>query len=383
MAIVLGRTLAYASLALIAGTGTRALAEHIISSAFVASLTSGSLAGTTFPVFFSYDADQVSAQGDSFIALTSFDFALGGVSFARNDIFQGGQVIFHNGSLEDITASFQVRLPPNSPVNNITFGFGGNGVIGYLDLQNQYGSGTFQVVAVTTILNAASFAIGHEVSPGSLATLFGSGLAFQKAHADSIPLPTTIGKVSVSIDGTPAPLLYVSPTQINLQIPWNVPTGTADVTVAFNGRPLASFRGSIGPLSPGIFTLQYGIGQAIAINQDGSLAAPEGSIPGLSSHPAKPGDPLMILATGLGAVIPMLPSGTVPNDGLRTTNARPNVFIGGIPAEVTFSGLAPQFVGVNQINVVVPSVPAGMAPLQIEAGGTRTTNRVTMSVGTQ
>src|SRR5579864_4167116 len=80
MTIVLGRTLIYASLALIAGTGTRALAEHISSRAFIVSLNSGSLAGTTFPVFFSYDADQVSAQGDSFIALTSIDFTLGSVS---------------------------------------------------------------------------------------------------------------------------------------------------------------------------------------------------------------------------------------------------------------------------------------------------------------
>jgi hypothetical protein len=122
---------------------SRASAQNIVCGGFDASLDDGSLAGTTFPVTFSYDADQVSLTGDSYVSLSSFDFTLFGVPFTRDDIFQGGQVIFRDGVLDNVTASFQVRLPPGSPVNNITFGFGGSGVIGYIDLDNQFGSGSF------------------------------------------------------------------------------------------------------------------------------------------------------------------------------------------------------------------------------------------------
>ena len=114
---------------------------------FYAALTSGSFAGTTFPVVFSYEFSYESAQvlpsGDIYIPLQSFDFTLRGVSFTRKDIFQGGQVILRNGALENVTASFQVFLPPNSPVTNITFGFGEPRGIGYTDLNNQYGEGFF------------------------------------------------------------------------------------------------------------------------------------------------------------------------------------------------------------------------------------------------
>jgi hypothetical protein len=128
---------------------TGARAENIVFGTLNASLDDGSLAGTTFQVMFSYDADQVTDTGDSYVPLNSFDFTLLGVPFTRNDIFQGGQVIFHDGVFQDVTASFQVILPPNSPVQNITFGFGGAGVIGYIDLNGQFGSGSFYVACNT------------------------------------------------------------------------------------------------------------------------------------------------------------------------------------------------------------------------------------------
>ena len=94
-----------------------------------ASLDSGSLSGIMFPVTFSYDSNEVNPVGESFVPLESFHFVLPGVPFALNDIFQGGQAIFEDSVIENVTASFQVILPPNSPVNNITFGFGGRQVL--------------------------------------------------------------------------------------------------------------------------------------------------------------------------------------------------------------------------------------------------------------
>jgi hypothetical protein len=123
--------------------GSTAHAENIVSGSLDCSLDDGSLAGTTFTVVYSYDADQVAPEGESYVPLTSFDFTLLDARFTRDDIFQGGQVIFRDGALENVTASFQVRMPPNSPVKNITFGFGGPGVIGYIDLGDQFGNGSF------------------------------------------------------------------------------------------------------------------------------------------------------------------------------------------------------------------------------------------------
>jgi hypothetical protein len=117
--------------------------SELVTSSLHASLDTGGLAGTRFPVSFSYDSSQVQPVGESYVQLNSFDFTLLGVQFTRQDIFQGGQVIFHDGVITDVTASFQVFLPPNSPVQNITFGFGGPGVIGYIDLNGQFGSGSF------------------------------------------------------------------------------------------------------------------------------------------------------------------------------------------------------------------------------------------------
>jgi hypothetical protein len=127
----------------------RASADNVSVWTFVASLGTGSMAGTTFPVCYSYDADQVPPVGEGYVQLNSFDFTLGAARFTRSDIFQGGQVIFRDGASQNVTASFQVFMPPNSPVANITFGFGGDGVIGYIDLSGQYGDGLFALASQT------------------------------------------------------------------------------------------------------------------------------------------------------------------------------------------------------------------------------------------
>jgi uncharacterized protein (TIGR03437 family) len=229
-------------------------------------------------------------------------------------------------------------------------------------------------------VNGASFVPAQPVSPGSLATLFGTGFVTTNAVAGSIPLPVALGGVSVTIGGVPAPLLGVFKNQINLQVPWTVPEGSAQVVVSINGTALPPIQASTAPIAPGIFTTQSGIGQAVAINPDGSLAGVAGSIPGTALHPVKAGQALVILGTGLGAVSPADATGAASLDALRKATTMPTVLIGGVSAEVTFAGLSPQFVGVNQINIVVPKVPAGVVPLQINSGGLLTSDKVTIAV---
>jgi hypothetical protein len=108
-----------------------------------ASLDDGTLTGAKFTVTLSYDPALVASKGQSFVQLQSFDFTLLGARFSRSYINQGGQVVFLDGVFQNVTASFQGVMPPNAPVLNITFGFGGPGVIGYIDHAGQAGRGTF------------------------------------------------------------------------------------------------------------------------------------------------------------------------------------------------------------------------------------------------
>ena len=127
----------------IVSSGGRADANDIVYGSLDASLDDGSLAGTTFTVIFSYDADDVPPAGEGYATLNSFDFTLLDFPFTRDEIFQGGQVIFEDGVPISVTASFQVTLPPDAPVRNITFGFGVPGAIGYVDLDGNFGNGSF------------------------------------------------------------------------------------------------------------------------------------------------------------------------------------------------------------------------------------------------
>jgi uncharacterized protein (TIGR03437 family) len=222
------------------------------------------------------------------------------------------------------------------------------------------------VVTPGGVVNASSF--DAPVSPGSLVSIFGSNLAPQPAVAVALPLPQSLAGVSVQLNGVAAPLLFVSPNQINAQIPWEVSAiGPVSLVVTNNGSASDPIDITIGLYSPGVFVSQ---GYAIAILGDGSIAAPIGVLGQFTSNPAALGDTLQILATGLGPTSPAGITGANSLGTLRNT-ATPVVSIGGAPAQVTFSGLSPQFAGVDQINVVVPSnAPTGNGlPLEIQVGG--------------
>ncbi|HEY1221581.1 MAG: hypothetical protein ABSE42_00330 [Bryobacteraceae bacterium] len=247
------------------------------------------------------------------------------------------------------------------------------------------------VVAQGGVLNAASFALNQGVAPGSLVSIFGTNLAASLALADSIPLSTSLGNVSVQFNNVAAPMLFVTHDpvngdQINAQLPYEVATGNAQVVVTRGGTASAPANVNVISSAPGIFSVQFGVGQAIAYgNSDGQLAAPPGSVPGLTTHPAKIGDTstLVILATGLGAVNPPVTTGSAVTDGLvHQTVVNPTVMVGGVEAQLIFSGIQPQFPGVYQLNIVIaPGTPTGDAiPLQLAMNGITTTDQVTIAV---
>jgi uncharacterized protein (TIGR03437 family) len=239
-----------------------------------------------------------------------------------------------------------------------------------------------QTPAVDHAVNAASFTTGQALAPGALASIFGSQLASGLAQAASIPLSVSLADVqSVTFDGVPAPLIFVDSGQINLQVPWEIAGSGATTVVVHRAGGSQPVQVSVNAFSPGIFAVNFGSGPAIAINQDGSLAAAAGSIPGLSTHPARIGDTILILCTGLGPVDQPVKTGAKPSVLTRTLTT-PEVLIGGIPAQVAFSGLSPDYPGVNQLNVVMPEglSPGNALPLQIRMGGLTTTDQVTVAV---
>ncbi len=262
-------------------------------------------------------------------------------------------------------------------------------------------------------LNSASFAVGQPVSPGSLVSIFGTNLASTTALAGSIPLSTSLSNVKVTFNGIPAAIsgVFPNPTtgdQINAQVPWEIlpllppgTNGTIQMVVTNNNVASAPQNVTVAPAAPGIFAITLsggnvvgsGVGQAIAYgNSDGLIAAPPGAITGLTTHAAKINDPstLVILATGLGAVDTTVNDGDVPSVITSNTLTKPTVMVGGVPAQVVFSGMVGRdntgkafgFVGVYQLNVIIaPGTPTGNAvPLQIQMNGITTPNNVTIAV---
>lgn len=248
------------------------------------------------------------------------------------------------------------------------------------------------------VVNGASFAQGQPVAPGSLVSIFGSRFATSLLLADSIPLAVQLADVSVTFNNIPAPLIAVipegpsNPAQINAQLPWNVlppgqTEGMATVVVRRGSAASESKQVVIGPFSPGIFAVNFGVGPAIAWFETrdeklGKLAAAPGSIPGLTTFRARAGDLLSLLATGLGEVDPPVATGNNSMDQLRWTKTKPEVLVGGVAAEVQFWGLSPQFVGVNQVVFTIPAnAPKGDAvPLQLRVGGMTSTDKVTIAI---
>ncbi len=225
------------------------------------------------------------------------------------------------------------------------------------------------VFAVTAVVNAASFNTGNSavntgISPGSLVSIFGGGLAPETRAATFLPLPASLGGASVTVGGRPAPLVYVSPGQINLQAPFELAGPTAEIVVTTSGGASAATTVPVAAAQPGIFfDASTGLG-AIIHNSDGRLT---------SQRPARAGDYLQIYATGLGAVLPPVESGfPAPLSPLSRTTISPQVTIAGRPAAMAFSGLAPGFAGLYQLTVQVPEgLPAGRQPVSLTEGGLR------------
>ena len=222
-------------------------------------------------------------------------------------------------------------------------------------------------IAFDSVVNSAAFDSTKPVSPGAIVSLFGTQLAPSTAGAESKPLPRELASTKVFINGAEAPLFFVSYGQINFQIPWEAAQGIRTVQVVREGQAGNVVSADVADRSSGVFRINIGEYGAI-INASQStpgnvvFALPEGALsaPGFSSGPARPGDELVIYATGLGGVAPPVGTGEeTPLAGpLSHAFDVPLVNFGGVVfgpfAIPSFVGLTPGSVGVFQVNVTVP-----------------------------
>jgi uncharacterized protein (TIGR03437 family) len=227
------------------------------------------------------------------------------------------------------------------------------------------------------IVNAASYAAGAALAPGSIVSVFGSFPLYAPVQASSLPLPPSLAGVSVNAGGFSAPMFFAAGGQVNLQIPWEL-GGQSQATIAATawGQTSPALTVNLGPFSPGIFSIN-GQGSGQGAIQDTSYRLVD------SSNPAEAGSTVLIYCTGLGAVTNQPPTGfAAPASPLAETTTKPTVLIGGAPASVQFSGLAPGMVGTYQVNAVVPSGSAtgDTVPVAISIGGI-TSNTVTIAIG--
>jgi uncharacterized protein (TIGR03437 family) len=217
------------------------------------------------------------------------------------------------------------------------------------------------MAAVPTIQSSTDSAgYGPRVAPGSIASLFGTGLASETASASGLPLPTALGGSSVSVGGVLAPLFYVSAGQINFQVPSSTKSGDVSVVVNGPGGASASFSFTVTAQAPAIY--QYGTNHAVAQNADGSLNS--------DSAPAAAGSVITVYMTGQGAVNNPVTDGTAtPTSSPDSATATATATIGAANATVQFLGLTPEFAGLAQANIQVPALPTGDYPLVITIGG--------------
>lgn len=215
------------------------------------------------------------------------------------------------------------------------------------------GSTSSGTPAVAALANAASYQPAF--APGGIMAIFGSQMAPSAETASSVPLPISMAGVAVLVNGVAAPLYYVSPGLVNIQIPYETVPGNAVAVSINNNGKVSTLNSIVAATAPGIFMDQN------------RVLVPTGS--------AAPGQEIALYLTGAGAVSPPVSTGAAPSSStpladLPQPMQTVTVTVGGVPANIVFSGIPPGLVGVTQINFMVPSgISIGSQPVVVKVGG--------------
>ena len=229
------------------------------------------------------------------------------------------------------------------------------------------------------VVNAASFVDGP-VAPGEIISIIGDQIgppapAVSSANADGL-IPRVLAGVGASFDGTLAPLLYASSSQINAIVPFAIagqPSTRAQVT--YNGSTVLALSLPVRGAAPALFTFDpSGSGQAAALNQDFGINS--------SGNPAGKGSIVMLFATGAGQMDPPGVDGKITQGDLAEARLAVSVTIGGQPADILYAGSAPGLVtGALQVNARVPeNIGSGAASIVLNVGDSQSQSGVTLAI---
>jgi uncharacterized protein (TIGR03437 family) len=231
---------------------------------------------------------------------------------------------------------------------------------------------------VSFLGNAASYETDI-VSPGQVVAIFGTSLGPDAAAGmqldDSGTVTTVLGGTRVLFDGVAGPMIFASAAQVNAIVPFRMPSGTTKVQVEVLGQPSDTVELTVADATPALFAADgSGSGQALAINQDGTMNSPD--------NPAPAGSILILYATGLGQLSPPGRNGAVGND-LKATAQTVTATLGDRPAEVLYAGTAPGIVeGIEQVNLKIPgdTTPDPALPLVLGVGSRTSPAGITIAV---
>jgi len=221
-------------------------------------------------------------------------------------------------------------------------------------------------------VNAANYS-NQPVAPGSYIALFGNNLAPSASYYSTPYLPIALNQVTVSFDNPnvsiPGHIVFVSPGQVNVQVPWELqgqPSVQIKVSVADSSGVVYTLP--LGTYSPALFEISSG-GQNLvaALDENNNIVT--------TSNPVAGGHVVQLFANGLGPVTNQPASGDpAPTSQLAKTTLTPVVTIGGLNAQVSFSGMTPGNAGLYQVNAIVPDTGIGLQTIAISIGGVLSTS---------
>jgi len=236
------------------------------------------------------------------------------------------------------------------------------------------------------VVSASAFSAKAGVAPGTWLEIYGSNLStttrsWAGSDFNGNNAPTSLdGVMSVTIGGVNAYIDFISPGQVNVQVPDGIPLGAGVPLVLTNSAgsssPYALQTSALAPalLAPATAPFMVGSRQYVVAQQT------DLTFTGMPSHPAKAGDVLTIYGIGFGPVTPTTGAGVIATQATTLTNKVTFLF-GQTPGTILYQGLAPSNVGLYQFNVQVPTVSAGDSALTVMSGSTKVNQNLFVNVG--
>jgi len=240
-------------------------------------------------------------------------------------------------------------------------------------------SGATPTIQSGGVVTATAFGGFSAIAPGTWVEIYGNNLAVDSrewAGGDftNFTAPTTLDGTVVTVGGQKAFIRYISSSQVNAQIPSGVNSGPQQLTVTTPNGASAPYTVTVNAVQPGLLapSANFQIGgkqYAVALHIDGSYVLPPGSIPGLTTRQAQPGETILMYGIGFGNVTPSILAGQIVS--AQNQLAQPlTLQFANVPSTLQYDGLAPNYVGLYQFNVVVPNVSDSDAvPLTFNLGG--------------